>query len=275
MLEQLFDLKSIKGSSINIVLLGVIYSFLGIFSSLLLFPNYVSIMSLAFTSILLIPSVAYLMQKEENMIAKERHFSLRILFRDHKDIMRLYLLLFLGVFLAFCSIGLLTSNAYVDNFFPAQLKVAGLSGQAIGMGSELVGILFNNILILVVCFVLSLAYGSGSLLFIVWNASVWGIVFGYIMRQSAAVAGAASGISSFVYFGKTFLPFLPHMITEAASYIVAAIMGGVIAKAIVREKIFSAKFYHILTDGMMLALFGFILVVVAAVIEVFVFPLFM
>ena len=95
MLEQLFDMKSIKGSSLNIVLIGIIYGFIGTFSALLLFPNYVSIMSLAFTSILLIPSIGYLIQKEENIVAKERHFSIRVLFKDHKDIMRLYILLFL------------------------------------------------------------------------------------------------------------------------------------------------------------------------------------
>jgi uncharacterized membrane protein SpoIIM required for sporulation len=271
MLEQLFNLRSIKGSSINIMLLGVIYAFLGTFSALLLFPNYVSIMSLAFTSILLIPSISSLIQKEENIVAKERHFSITTLLRDHKDIVRLYLLLFLGIFLAFCAIGIFTSNDYVQHYFDAQLKVAGISGQALGVGSGIIGIVFNNLLVLAICFVLSLAYGSGSLLFIVWNASVWGIVFGFFVRQSMASADVAP----VVYFGRVFLPFLPHMITEAASYIVAAIMGGVIAKAIIRERIFSRQFYHILTDGLLLALFGFVLVVLAGVIEVFVFPLFL
>jgi uncharacterized membrane protein SpoIIM required for sporulation len=271
MLEQLFNLRSIKGSSINLILLGIIYTFLGTLSALLLFPSYVAIMSLSFTSILLIPSVASLLQKEENIIAKERHFSVRILFRDHKDIIRLYLLLFFGVFIAFCAIGIFTSNAYVEHNFNAQLKVAGISGQATGLGADLVGILLNNLVVLIICFVLSLAYGSGSLLFIVWNASVWGVVFGYFIRQSALVTQT----SSLAYFAKIFLPFLPHMLTEAASYIVAAIMGGIIAKAILREKIFSKKFYHILTDGLLLAVLGFGLVILAGIIEVFVFPLFL
>ena len=271
MLEQLFDMKSIKGSSLNIVLIGVIYGFIGTFSALLLFPNYVSIMSLSFTSILLIPSIGYLIQKEENIVAKERHFSLRILFRDHKDIMRLYLLLFVGIFISYCAIGVFTSNAYVQHYFGAQLRVAGIAGQATGAGGEFVSILLNNLMVLAICFVLSLAYGSGSILFIVWNASVWGIVFGFFIRQSAV----AEGVNALAYFSKMFLPFLPHMVTEAASYIVAAIMGGVIAKAIIREKMFSKKFYHILTDGLLLALFGFFLVVVAGLIEVFVFPLFL
>ncbi|MBW2971738.1 stage II sporulation protein M [Candidatus Woesearchaeota archaeon] len=271
MLEQLFNMRSIKGSSLNIILLGVIYAFIGTFSALLLFPHYVSIMSLAFTSILLIPSIGYLIQKEENIVAKERHFSLKILFKDHKDIIRLYLLLFLGIFLAYMAIGIFTTNAYVDNYFIAQLRVAGIAGEATGVGADFVHILFNNLVVLAICFVLSLAYGSGSILFIVWNASVWGIVFGYFIRQSATIAQ----INPVMYFGRIFLPFLPHMITEAASYVVAAVMGGILAKAIIREKAFTKKFYHILTDALMLALFGFILVVAAGAIEVLVFPLFL
>ncbi len=129
----------------------------------------------------------------------------------------------------------------------------------------------NNLFVLAICFILSLAYGSGSILFIVWNASVWGIVFGYFIRQSALI----DQVNPAFYFAKIFLPFLPHMVTEAASYIVAAIMGGVLAKAILREKMWSKKCYHILTDGLLLALFGFILVVVAGMIEVFLFPLFL
>ncbi|MBW2968339.1 stage II sporulation protein M [Candidatus Woesearchaeota archaeon] len=271
MLDQLFNLRSIKGHWLNIILLGVIYGFLGTFSALLLFPNYVSIMSFAFTSILLIPSIGAMIKREENIVAKERHFSPKTLFADHKDVMRLYILIFIGIFLAYCAIGALTTNAYVDNYFNAQLKIAGIAGEATNLGGDLGGILLNNLIVLGICLVLSLAYGAGSIIFIVWNASVWGIVFGYFLRQSLIFAE----INPFVYFLKIFIPFMPHMITEAASYIVAAIVGGVIAKAIIREKLWSKQFFHILEDGMLLAVAGFALVVLAGLIEVFFFPLFL
>lgn len=271
MLDQLFNLKSIKGHWFNILLLGIIYGFLGTVSALMLFPNYVSIMSFAFTSILLIPSIGAMIKREENIVAKERHFSLRTLFTDHKDIMRLYVLIFVGIFIAYFAIGALTTNAYVSNFFGAQLKVAGIAGEATNIGGEFIGILLNNLVVLAICFVLSLAYGAGSIMFIVWNASVWGIVFGYFIRQSIVFAE----INPFIYFMKIFIPFMPHMVTEAASYIVAAIVGGVIAKAIIREKLWSKQFYHILEDGALLAFAGFLLVVLAGVIEVWFFPLFL
>ncbi|NQU79544.1 stage II sporulation protein M [Candidatus Woesearchaeota archaeon] len=271
MLDQLFNLNSIKGSSLNIILLGVIYGFLGTFSALLLFPHYVAIMSFAFTSILLIPSIGYMIARDENIVARERHFSVRKLFSDHKDIMRLYILVFIGIFIAYMSIGALTSTAYVDTFFDAQLRVAGIAGQATGIGGEFAGILLNNLLVLGICFLLSLAYGAGSIIFIVWNASVWGIVFGYFIRQAVS----SIDTNPLFYFAQVFLPFLPHMVTEAASYIVAAVMGGILAKAVIREKLFSHKFNHILVDALLLGVVGFLLVLLSGVIEVFVFPLFL
>jgi len=270
LLEKLLDLKSIKGSSLNLIILGLIYSFIGILSSLILFPNYVSIMSLAFTSILLIPSVSSMLNGEENKVAKERHFSIRVLFKDHKDIIRLYLLLFVGVFLAYCLMGISSDFSGLEQYFGAQLKVAGVNGQAISPTSEFLSILSNNFIVFIICFILSLAYGAGSIIFIVWNASVWGIVFGYFIRDSAAATS-----NPFVYFFVVLIPFLPHMITEALSYIFASVMGGTLSKAVHREKFGSKKFIHILQDSLLIGAFGFILVIFAGVLEVYVFPLFL
>ncbi len=270
MFEQLINLRSIRGHAFSIFIIGVIYTFLGIISAKIIFPSYVAIMSFTFTSILLIPTISALMRTEENVVAKERHFSLRILLRDHKDIIRLYLILFLGIFVAYAVIGTFSSVSVLNGDFFAQLKVAGISGDATQWGS-FGSILLNNLVVLVICFVLSLAYGAGSVLFIVWNASVWGVVFGYFVHMSSSVVG----VNPFIRFFVIFLPFLPHMVTEALSYILAAIMGGIISKAVHREKFMSEKFKHILEDAGLMAVAGFVLVTIAAVLEVFVFPLFL
>jgi branched-subunit amino acid transport protein len=67
------------------------------------------------------------------------------------------------------------------------------------------------------------------------------------------------------------MPILPHMITEALAYISAAIVGGVVSKAVLREKLFSKKFNHIITDALIFLTIGLILVVIAGIIEVNVF----
>ena len=110
---------------------------------------------------------------------------------------------------------------------------------------------------------------ADSILFITWNATVWGVVFGYVAKYSAASAGG----NPFLVFGLCLLPFLPHMITEALAYFTAAISGGVLSKAVLREDLFSEKFHHVMTDALIILGIGLLIVIIAAVIEVDLYPL--
>jgi len=49
--------------------------------------------------------------------------------------------------------------------------------------------LANNLKVLVVCLIASLVYGAGAIFIITWNASVWGVVFALIAKNSALAAG--------------------------------------------------------------------------------------
>ncbi len=260
--EQLFKLKWIERKE-HAFFLGFLYSIIGLISARLIFPSSVGLMSVAFTSILLIPSLNLLLRMEENVEIRENKLHLKQLFSDHKDIFKVYIFMFLGIFLAYSLISLLFSEFTIERLFTAQLKSAGISGFALAQ-DPLIRLILNNLLVFVVCFILSLVYGAGSLLFLTWNASVWGIVFGFFVRQSTEVTGA----NPIIQFWASFIPFLPHMITEAVAYISAAIVGGVVSKAVLREKLFSKKFHHIITDALIFLTIGFILVIIAGFIEV-------
>lgn len=261
-LEQILNLKSVEKRSLNVFLLGVIYSFMGILCAQVIFPDNVGTMSIAFISVLLIPSLSFMLQVEENVEIRENKLSLRLLFKDHKDIFKLYIVLFLAIFFSYALTALLWEPAVIQTFFRPQLESAGISGNAVLPGAFL-GIVLNNFIILFLSFVLSIIYGSGAVLFITWNASVWGIVLGFFARYAANIGHK----SIFVYFVEELVPFLPHMVTEATSYISAAIVGGVVSKAVIREKLFSKKFHHIVTDAFMLLGLAVVLIVVAACIE--------
>lgn len=252
MLEQLFSVEWLRRKEHSFII-AFIYSLIGIISARLIFPENTGLMSIAFTSILLIPSLNILLKLEESIEIREKKLNLVMLFRDHKDIFKIYISMFLGIFFAY---GLVTI-LFPEQMFEAQLATQGLSGMAFG-GSYLTDIVANNILIFVVCLLLSLAYGSGSILFLTWNASVWGVVFAYMAKMSM---GDPSGVVEII-------PSMPHMVTEAAAYISAAISGGVVSKAALREKIFSKRFHHVLTDALIFLSLGFMLVLIAGVIEV-------
>jgi len=265
-LEQYFKVKWIERKE-HAFFLGLIYCLIGFVSARLIFPQNVGMMSVAFTSILLIPSLAILLKMEENVESKEKKLSLKRLFVDHKDIFKVYIFMFLGIFLAYSMISLLMPALTLKNMFSAQLNSAGIFGFATSNGL-LYSIVMNNLIVLVVAFILSLIYGAGAVLFLTWNASVWGVVFAFFVKESAS--GGGNIINEFI---SSIIPFLPHMTTEAVAYISAAIAGGVVSKAVIREKLGSKKFQHILTDALILLGLGFILVIIAGYVEVKVFSL--
>lgn len=268
-LEQAFKLKWIERKE-HSFFLGFIYTFIGVLSAYLIIPSYAGTMSIAFTSILLIPSLNKLLAEEENVEIREKKMSLRLLFKDHFDIIKVYLFLFFGIFFAYLILAAVLNIESAERIFEAQLRLTDVVGNAIGTGSPnldfFISILLNNILVFIVCFALSLFYGAGSILFLTINASAWGTFFGYTFKQT--LLSASSGkVMVFICF---LLPVLPHTVTEALSYIFAAIVGGVVSKAVLREKIFSKKFNHIITDAVILIVIGLVLVALAAIIEVFV-----
>jgi len=261
--EQAFKARWLEKRPRYAFLLGVLYTIIGIASAKLIFSSNIGLMSIAFTSILLLPSLNKLLQDEENVEIREKKLSLKLLFKDHKDIFEIYFFLFLGIFLTYAFITIAMPLEMTERIFPAQLEVGGILGAAVDGFEDFLGILSNNLIVLVVCLALSLIYGAGSILFITWNASAWGIIIGYLAKESVG----ANPLSSFLVL---LIPILPHLITEATSYFSAAIVGGVVSKAALREPLFSKKFHHILTDAVIFLVLGFILVVIAAYIEVFV-----
>lgn len=240
------------------------YTLIGVGSAMLIFGKNPGLMSIAFISVLLVPSLNSLLQSEENKSIRKNKLSIVGLFKDHSDIFAIYIFLFLGVFFAYALYALFLPAVAVKYIFSSQLELAGLAGGAVLHG-EFITILANNIIILIACFLLSLVYGAGSILFLTWNASAWGVIFGFLARQSAASQ------NPLVSFGVFIIPLLPHLITEASSYLSAAIVGGVVSKAALREKLFSKKFNHIITDGLLLLIFALFLVIIAGFLEVYVF----
>jgi uncharacterized membrane protein SpoIIM required for sporulation len=264
-LEQLYKTRFLKKKPKYAYLMGVIYSLIGFISATIIFGSSVGLMSIAFTSILLIPALNRLLQEEENAEIREEKLSLRLLFKDHKDVFEIYFFLFFGIFTTYAFLSLIISPDRSIGIFEPQLNVANLAGGAFksGMFQE---ILTNNLLVLLVCFALSLFYGAGSIIFVSWNASVWGAVFGYLARTSYLPMGETP-VATFLFY---LIPVLPHMISESFGYLSASIVGGVVSKAVTREKLWSRKFLHILTDALIFLCLALILVLIGAAIESFI-----
>jgi uncharacterized membrane protein SpoIIM required for sporulation len=266
MLENILKPDWLEKTPRHAFLIGGIYSVIGIIAAYIVFPRSQGIASIAFVSMLLIPSLSKMFTIEEQQDRTSKRFSIKKIFHDHNDILQVYFMLFLGIFLAYAVFSLkFPSQLLVNGVFDSQLRIIEGSniGQTIG-GLDFYGILTNNLKVMMIFIALSLVFGAGSIIFLAWNASVWGVVFGYL---------ATHYTNALDVFVKTFIKVMPHMFLEAGAYFFAIVAGGIMSQAVLRESIGSKKFNYVMKDGFVFLTFGMVLLVLGALIEVYVYGL--
>ena len=255
--EQFLESSRVKKHVLNILMTGVFYVLFAYLVSAYFFPSDVSIAIVFTATLLLTPSIYSLLSIEEEIESREgtKHF-----FRNHKDIFKIYVYLFIGIFAAFLVLGSYVDVfSYQEGFLAARGDLAAIdSASAYSPSfSNVSGIITNNLLVVIIAFVLSIFYGAGALFLIVLNASVF----------AAFILHAATRLGSkFAVIGL----FLIHLLPEIAGFLAAALAGGVVSRAIMKEKIGSKKFKNVLRDALILLLISAGLIMVAAFLEVYV-----
>lgn len=263
MLEQLYSDKWLANKSGFSFLLGFAYAILGIGSAIIVFPHDPALPAVAFTSLLLLPSLNRMLSIEEKQAAGETKFSLFNPFRDHLDIFGVYFFSFLGIMAAFSFFSLILPDISTSQLFHEQISIIGPAGNAVAPHGSFSGLVANNFLVFIFIFLASFIYGAGSIFVIVWNASVWGVVIATIARNAAN----AVGNNPFAYFAATILSAFPHMFLEAGAYFMATISGAVIGQAVLTEKIFSERFTKAVKDALTLFGIAVIILILGAYVE--------
>lgn len=251
------------------LIIGFAYTLIGIGIARLFFSSNPSIAMLFLSTLLIVPMLAKLISIEEH---KETTFGLRRFFKNHKSIVEIYLFLFLGIFAAFTMAGMLTED--INTTFSYQMDFLksreGLSSELIdsflespfepGLGKAL-GILENNLLVIVICFLLSVFYGSGGIFLTILNASVFSSFLVFVMQKLASSVADKAMIVAF---------FSIHVLPEIAGFLLAAIAGGVLSKAITSERWGTKEFQNVLHDSLALLCIAACLVIAASFLEVYV-----
>jgi len=239
------------------IFIGILYVFISYGTAKLFFPTNISIAMIFFISLLLIPSTGKMISMEEKL---ERKHGLKHFLRDHKLLMEVFLFLFIGIFLAYLVIG---NNSpvtmeYQNTYLESQGIKDGIVPEKIDKPSQFVSILGSNLSVIVIAFVLSMFYGMGALFLIVLNASIFAafvLKFSSILSQTTTMSAAILSI---------------HFLPEVFGFLLAAMAGGVISKAITKEKFGTDKFKNVVKDGTVLLLISLAVILVAAGLEVFV-----
>ncbi|MBW2972384.1 hypothetical protein KY359_05085 [Candidatus Woesearchaeota archaeon] len=272
-LEDLFNPSWVRRRPYLAFVFGFLFTFVAFFISLIFFKSSMSVAMIFLTTLLLIPSMVMLLKMEEQVEGK---YGLRHFFRNHKDIFEVYLFSFLGVFVAFVVLGLgmYSDPASYDKLFDFQIRFLqfqqGLSGETVrGFVSEAAplgisqatSLFAHDLLVVAICFVLSFFYGASAIFLIILNGSVFANFIIFVIK--ALSENAAQGAQAFFIF-------LIHLLPEVSGFLLAAIAGGVVSKAVLHEKKGSAAFKNVFKDATVLMLIAMGLILISSLLETFV-----
>lgn len=268
MLEQIYPIKLIEKNPLYALLLGIAYSVIGIGLAVILFPEDPAIVAVALISLMFYPTINTLMKQEEAIESEKEEFNIFTFLRDHKNVFLIYMLLFIGMILVFAFFALILPSLATNHIFKNQINVlyGGNTGEAVFQQSVFFDILKNNILVLTVIFITAFVLGDGGIFLITWNASVWGTIFGNLAKTAAHNANQ----NPYFYFFLVLAIVTPHMLLEAFSYIASATTGGVISRAVIKEKLLSKRFNFIIVNIIISFVFALVILLIAVSVETYV-----
>lgn len=243
-------------------LLGIGYTIIGIFLAIMIFPESPALIAIGIASLLFVPSLYNLTSSAE--LTQKKQVSFWNVLKANFPMIKIYVFLFFGIFFTFVFFSIALPKLASYHLFEQQLAV--LAGGAT-FTSGLFWHLFTwNLQVLFLCFIISLVAGNGAILFIAWNASVWGTVFGNLAKTAAVTLGGSSVIILILILISVF----PHMFLEGLSYIIGTVSGTILSDGICKEKFFSKEMGKIIKYNALLLLLAIGVLLIACIVETFV-----
>jgi len=248
--------------------IGVLYSSIALIISINLFRDYASIIMIFFTVAASIPLIYWTIKLEEKKdlsITEER-----LLLKEHGRALTFFMFLFVGFVVSFSLWYIFLPSSISEKAFEVQTNTITqinnpLTGSAISVASTFLKIILNNLKVMLFCLLFAFFYGFGAIFILTWNASIIGVAIGEFAKSSVGNIAAILPIAM--------LKYLTHGIPEMLAYFMAGLAGGIISIAIIRHDFGSNKFKRIIIDSADLTFGAALMLVVAALLEIFVSPL--
>jgi uncharacterized membrane protein SpoIIM required for sporulation len=217
------------------------------------------------------------LDEKENMSEKSDKSAIK----DDWKILKMFLWLFLGFVVAFALWQIALPNTVLFNSqmqtycvinkpleFQNCLNDVSLMQTLNNVKSQPIGdfwsIFVNNILVALSVLIFSLLFGAGVIFIIAWNASIVASVIAYSSKY--LISGLPLGL----------LRFLVHGIPEIAAYFCVAMAGGMASLALMssmKKNLSKDKLSTVIRRSLNLVLIAFVILVIAALIEIYITPL--
>jgi uncharacterized membrane protein SpoIIM required for sporulation len=283
MLESLINPKKAEKWPWKMFFVGILYASVSLLLAHFLFSNDAvlskasGLIVVLFCVMFSIPFMYFIIRNEEKEDEEVNTFW--DVWKVHSDAIYAFMWLFLGFIVAFSFWSILLQNpsllnsqieTYCNINSPGDIdecisrysmtsKV--ISASALSSSSRLLSIIGNNFGVMIFTLIFSLIFGAGAIFVLAWNASV---------------ISAAIGI--FTEYKLTEIPlgilrYMIHGFPEIAAYFITALAGGILGVGVVRHGIGNKKFTKVLLNVLVLMGIGVIVLLIAAVIEVYFTPL--
>jgi uncharacterized membrane protein SpoIIM required for sporulation len=268
-LESLMNPKKAEDNPLEIFLVSLVYSFVAVLFSISIFPDQSSILSVAFITIIFVPFFQKLFELEEEKEDEAAEKKTREnVFSRHRKLIYTFSAFFLGVIISMSFLFIFYADA--KPAFSLQTRTLhDLSGSPAGEATadaDFSRFFVNNTQVMVLMFVLSLAFGAGAVFILAWNASVIAVYAGLIIK-SFVETGLSTQVAYLYGIPIALGSIALHGIPEIGAYFLAGLAGGILSVGIIREKTGSKEFRKVVKDSIFIFLIAEVLVVIAAYIE--------
>ncbi|MBS3143032.1 stage II sporulation protein M [Candidatus Woesearchaeota archaeon] len=268
-LDKIFTTSWLIKKPSSSVLLGAATTIVAFITAALLFNSpsveqFVGISTILLTVILATPLAAKLYTYEERIGAKKQF--------AQRSVLQFFIYFFIGVFIVFFVLALIWPQKvfYEEQIYgqqPTQESMPGrLPPPPTAEEHQVTKIFRNNLYVMIVSFVLSIFYGSGAIFLIVLNAAIFASALGQLIHTKIPQGLSFLATYNFIIcnLGIMFL----HMIPELAGYLLAAIAGGILSRAVMKEKILSPTFRRVAWRSALYLVAGLFTIYIAALIEI-------
>ena len=252
-------------SNMRLFLHSILAAAAGITIGFVLFPSEASLIGVFLIAIAQGTTVHALLERNRDEVWNQ----LISTFRANIRLASGLFVVFLGILFTYAASTLLVPVEQLLPLFDRQIGNFGGHSITDVAFDNFSGILLHNGLVAAACFLFSLLYQHGGMLLVLgWNASVWGVVFAYIAR-TAPDAGSTGPV---VYFLKSFLCIFPHLFLEALAYVLVAMGGVFLSKALGKYKVDSSRFAQVGGAILRVVLTSMALLVLASAVEAVLAP---
>lgn len=281
-LESIIRPRRALRNPLSIVVAAIVFAFVAMTTSNILFPSEASILTIAFITILFAPFFQHAFFIEERKDEFKAQGKLKIgLFKEHSAIIKFFALFFIGIVIQTSAVFVFLPEISKEVFTLQATTLESIGSNPAGKTTgdllnplatlstpDFMRILLNNLGVMLLIFVTSVLFGSGAIFILVWNASVIGVFVG-VFINSLIQTGLQSGVAYLYGFPLALRRIVLHGIPEIGAYFFVAIAGGVLSVAVIREKPFSREFKEVFKDSFAFLLLAIFMIFIGAWLEVY------